>query len=508
MKARFIEELAVILHPDDDVAITRALVPAGTLLQDAEVTYTARKDIPLGHKIARRAREQGEPVRRYGQVIGVATALILAGEHVHVHNLAAESRAIPSGSGVEAQSLRPAPPEDIQRFTGFLRSDGRVGTRNYIAIISTVNCSASVCKAVSERFRDAARNYPGIDGVIALTHKSGCAMSVGSENYEALMRVLTGYARHPNVGGCAIIGLGCETHNVAALRARGGLENAPAFVIQELGGTRATIEAVTAAVRKLLPVASQARRASRPVSELVLATNCGGSDGRSGITANPALGWAVDELVRHGGTAVLAETPEICGAEHLLIRRAKSREVAEKLIERIRWWDRYCGHFGAGMDSNPSPGNIAGGITTIFEKSLGAITKGGTSPLVDVFNYAERIAGPGLVFMDTPGFDPVSVTGLVAGGATIVAFTTGCGSVFGSALGPSVKLAATSALFKRMPDDMDIDCGSILDGVPISNVGRQIFEELIMVASGKRTKSEEQGIGEEEFAPWVIGPVM
>jgi altronate hydrolase len=239
----------------------------------------------------------------------------------------------------------------------------------------------------------------------------------------------------------------------------------------------------------------------------MLATNCGGSDSNSGITANPALGWAVDELVRYGGTGVLAETPEIYGAEHLLIRRAVSEAVAKKLIDRYKWWEWYCRGIER-MDNNPAPGNKAGGITTVFEKSLGGVTKGGTTPMNDVFLYGEPISTRGFVFMDTPGHDPVSITGLVAGGCNMICFTTGRGSVFGCKPVPSIKLATNSLMYRHMQEDMDINCGVILEGTPLPEVGRQIFEEIVAVASGKRSKSELSGVGEEEFAPWIIGPVM
>jgi altronate hydrolase len=358
------------------------------------------------------------------------------------------------------------------------------------------------------------RDYPNVDGVLAFTHKSGCAMQHSGEDHRALERVLAGYARHPNVAAYVVIGLGCEVNQAAQMVERQKMTlplredgRPPVVTIQESGGVRKAVERASDEIARLLPLANQARRTRQPVSEIVLATNCGGSDGNSGITANPALGWAVDELVRYGGTGVLAETPETYGAEQLLVRRAVSREVAQKLLDRYKWWEWYCRGIEK-MDNNPAPGNKAGGITTVLEKSLGGIAKGGTTPLVDVYHYAERITERGFVFMDTPGHDPVSVTGLVAGGCNVVCFTTGRGSVFGCKPAPSLKLATNSAVFRHMEEDMDIDCGVILDGVPLETVGRQIFEEVVAVASGKKSKSEAQGIGDEEFAPWIIGPVM
>jgi len=350
--------------------------------------------------------------------------------------------------------------------------------------------------------------------VIAVTHKSGCAVEEGGEDHLALQRVLAGYARHPNVAAYVVIGLGCEVNQARVMVERQGLTlplapdgRPPVVTIQESGGIRKAVERVASEVARLLPRADEARRTRQPVSEITLATNCGGSDGNSGVTANPALGWAVDELVRYGGTGVLAETPETYGAEHLLVRRAVSEAVARKLLDRYKWWEWYCRGIEK-MDNNPAPGNKAGGITTVLEKSLGGIAKGGTTPLMDVFLYGERITTRGFVFMDTPGLDPVSITGLVAGGCNVICFTTGRGSVFGSRPVPSIKLATNSALYRHMEEDMDLDCGVVLDGVPLETVGRAIFEEVVAVASGKKTKSELAGVGEEEFAPWVIGPVL
>jgi altronate hydrolase len=338
---------------------------------------------------------------------------------------------------------------------------------------------------------------------------------LNSEDHHLLERVMAGYARHPNVAAYIIIGLGCEVNQAAPLieRHQLSLMDDPAqrpvvITIQESGGVRKAVEAAVAAVARLLPQANDARRTPQPVSDLVLATNCGGSDGNSGITANPALGWAVDELVRHGGTGVLAETTEIYGAEQVLIARARSPEVANKLLARIAWWKRHLALFGAEMNNNPAPGNKAGGLTTVFEKSLGGIAKSGTTPLNDVFEYGERITTKGFVFMDTPGHDPVSVTGLVAGGANVVCFTTGRGSAFGCKPTPSLKLASNTRLYQRMEDDMDINCGVVLEGASVAEVGQQIFDQVVAVASGQPTKSELSGVGEEEFAPWMLGPTL
>jgi altronate hydrolase len=504
----------VVLRPEDDVAIARQELPAGTVLEDAEGDITVRADVRAGHKVARRAVKAGDPVRRYGQVIGFATQDIAPGDHVHLHNLGFTTLQQDYEFSTDVRPVHPYPKEAMRTFEGYKRADGRVGTRNYVAIISTVNCSASVSRFVQDRFADVQREYPNVDGVLAITHKSGCGMRSLGEEHEMLQRVLAGYARHPNVAAYVIVGLGCETNQAPVMIERQRLslplrrDGAPPLVtIQDAGGVRKAVERAAEEVARLLPMANEARRTTQPISEIVLATNCGGSDGNSGITANPALGWAVDELVRYGGTGVLAETPEIYGAEHLLIRRAISREVGQKLLDRYKWWEWYCRGIEA-MDNNPAPGNKAGGITTVLEKSLGGVSKGGTTPLMDVFEYGQKITTRGFVFMDTPGHDPVSITGLVAGGCNVIAFTTGRGSVFGCKPVPSIKLATNSDVYRRMEDDMDIDCGVILDGTPLETVGRQVFEDVIAVASGKKTKSELNGVGDEEFAPWQIGPVM
>jgi len=512
--ATLLEKL-VVLRPEDDVAIAKSEMCAGTELEDpAGARLVLRCDVPAGHKVARRAVAAGQPVRRYGQIIGVASADIVVGDHVHSHNLSFAALAQNYEFCADVKPVAYYPPQQMRHFEGYKRADGRVGTRNYVAVVSTVNCSASVSQFVKQRFTDVQKDFPNVDGVLAFTHKSGCAMQHSGEDHRALERVLAGYAKHPNVAAYVVIGLGCEVNQAAQMVERQKMTlplrqdgRPPVVTIQESGGVRKAVERATDEIARLLPLANEARRTRQPISEIVLATNCGGSDGNSGITANPALGWAVDELVRYGGTGVLAETPETYGAEQLLVRRAVSKEVAQKLLDRYKWWEWYCRGIEK-MDNNPAPGNKKGGITTVLEKSLGGIAKGGTTPLVDVYQYAEPIKSRGFVFMDTPGHDPVSVTGLVAGGCNVVCFTTGRGSVFGCKPAPSLKLATNSAMYRHMQDDMDIDCGVILDGTPLETVGRQIFEEVVAIASGKKTKSEAQGIGDEEFAPWIIGPVM
>jgi altronate hydrolase len=505
------------LHPDDDVVIAKLRLAAGTTVEAGNGSIQLAADVPAGHKIAIRARATGEPVRRYGQIIGFATAPIAPGEHVHKHNLEAGELHQRFEVAIDGAPIRMRPDAEMRTFDGYLRGDGRVGTRNYVLVVPTVNCSATVVRMVGERFRDVSRDYPSIDGVVALSHRTGCGIVSQGDDHRILQRVITGYADHPNVGATVVVSLGCEINQAEPLvqLARsappppaGSGERLPIVTIQREGGTRKAVEAAVAEIARLLPRVDAARRTRRPASDLVIATNCGGSDSYSGITANPALGWAMDEIVRYGGTALLAETTEIHGAEQLLVRRARNAAVAQKLLDRIAWWEAYLARHGAKTDHNPSPGNNAGGITTVYEKALGGITKGGTTPLVDVIEYAERIKEKGLVFMDTPGFDPVSVTGLVAGGANVICFTTGRGSVFGCKPTPSIKLATSSVLYRHMTEDMDLDCGTILEGASIEEVGHQILEEIFAVASGKRTKSELLGFGDEEFAPWQPGPTM
>jgi altronate hydrolase len=516
------------LHPGDPVALARRELTPGTELEGPGRTVTVRDTVPHGHKLALTDIAAGEQVRKYGQPIGIATQAIAAGEHVHEHNLRSLSReglpvpaqlegdgAAPDGAagGAPAAGSAAAATAATPTFDGIVRPDGRVGTRNYVAVLSTVNCSATVVKRIAAAFAapGALDEHPGVDGVIAITHGSGCGLSRDGEGLEVLRRTLTGYARHPNVAAVVVVGLGCEVNQISALVDGFDLpDGIPVrrLVIQELGGSVTTVRRGIELVTELLPEAA-APRQPVPASELVLGLNCGGSDGWSGVTANPVLGVAVDRLVAAGGTAILGETPEIHGAEHLLTHRAASPEVARALMERIEWWEGYTAAEEGHMDNNPSPGNRAGGVTTIEEKSLGAVAKGGSTPLRAVYGYAQPVTAKGLVFMDTPGYDPVSVTGIVAGGANLVCFTTGRGSVFGCKPAPSLKLATTTQLYERMGDDMDFNAGTVLDGeATVTELGEVLFAEILATASGRRTKSEELGFGDEEFAPWQLGAVM
>jgi altronate hydrolase len=505
------DSVTIRLHAADNVAVTRLDLLPGTAVASEGVTATAA--IPQGHKIATRAVPRGEAVRKYDQIIGFASQDIAPGDHVHTHNVEMRDFARDTRMGEAVKATDYVAQAEQASFDGYARANGTVGTRNYIGIISTVNCSATVVRYIADHFRGGALDsFPNVDGVVALRHGTGCGMAGGGEGFRALSRTFGGYARHPNFAGILFVGLGCEVAQVSLMMEREGLEAGPlvrSLVIQETGGTAATVRAGIAHVEEMLGAANAATRSRVPASHLVLGMECGGSDGYSGISANPALGVAADLLVRHGGTAILGETPEIYGAEHLLTRRAVSTEVGERLMGFIRWWEDYTARNGGNMDNNPTPGNKAGGLTTILEKSLGAAAKGGTTNLVGVYAYAERVMAKGCVFMDTPGYDPVSVTGMVAGGANMVCFTTGRGSVFGCKPVPSLKLATNSAMYARMAEDMDVNCGGIVDGdAGVAEVGQEIFDLILETASGRLSRSEALGFGDEEFAPWQIGAVM
>jgi altronate hydrolase len=505
--------LTIRLHPNDDVVIARSQLVGGTQLMDEKVTVAGL--VPPGHKVATRAIKAGEPVKRYNQIIGFASKDIAPGEHVHLNNLAMGSFDRDYAFGVDVKPTRYVTP--AATFMGIVRPDGRVATRNYIGILSTVNCSATVARGIADHFnRDrlaaAGGKYANIDGVVALTHGSGCGMDTHGDGMKLLRRTLGGYARHPNFAGVLVVGLGCEANQISSLFGAENLTEGPllrTFSIQDTGGTTKTIARGIAMIEEMLPHANEVKRQSVPASNLVIGLQCGGSDGYSGITANPALGAAVDLLVRHGGTAILSETPEIYGAEHLLTRRAVSRAVGEKLISRIKWWEDYTTREKGEMNNNPSPGNKAGGLTTILEKSLGAVAKGGTTNLVDVYEYAETVGAKGFVYMDTPGYDPVSATGQVAGGANMIVFTTGRGSAYGCAPSPSLKLSTNTQLWVKQEEDIDLNCGAIADGTTsVDEVGERLFRLILETASGEKSKSERHGYGQSEFVPWYLGAVM
>ena len=523
MAAAPLSDFAVHLRPQDNIAVARRPIPAGAELTFDDGTIKLPGAIKMGHKFAVRPIKEGDAVSKYGQVIGFASRPVALGEHVHVQNV--KIGALERDYAHASATPPPLPPpHEYRSFMGFDRGRDkpdhlRYGTRNYLAVISTVNCSASTSKYITDRVREAGilKNFPNVDGVVAIVHRQGCAMQFDGPDHKQLDRTLAGFARHANVAAYLLVGLGCEitqashlidNENLEVIQLNGKTDKPLSLSIQDCGGIGKTVEAGVKAVAEMLPRVNDIRRTQIAAKHIILGTNCGGSDGNSGVTANPALGVASDLIVQQGGTSVLGETPEIYGAEHILTRRAVSRAVGEKLVERIKWWEWYTGMFGAEINNNPSPGNKEGGLTTIYEKSLGAIAKAGNTAMVDVYQYAEPVTAKGFVVMDTPGYDPVSMTGIVAGGANVCVFTTGRGSVFGCKPTPSIKIATNTPLFQHMNGDMDIDAGKILDGVSIEAVGQEIFEKILAVASGERTKSEINGVGEEEFAPWSIGPTL
>ena len=502
--------LLIRLHPDDNVLVAKGPLALGQELPEFGVRVRAQ--VPAGHKIAARRIAEGEAVRKYNAVIGVAARDLEPGDYVHTHNLALVDFDRDPAFGADVKPVDYLPQAQRAQFMGYVREDGRVGTRNFIGILSSVNCSATVIKRIAAHFTpERLAAFTNVDGVAAFAQTSGCGMSSPSEHFDVLRRTLAGYARHPNLAGVLIVGLGCERNQVSSLMDSQGLEQGRllrTMVMQEVGGTRVTIEAGIAAVEEMLPLADACRRQPVSASHIKVGLECGGSDGFSGITANPALGAAMDILVRHGGTAILSETPEIHGVEYMLTRRAVTPEVGQKLLDRLAWWEAYTrGHNGQ-FNGVVGPGNQAGGLANIFEKSLGSAMKGGTTPLQAVYEYAEPIDKSGFVFMDSPGYDPVASTGQIASGANLICFTTGRGSMFGSKPAPTIKLASNSAMYRKLEEDMDLNCGAILDGeVDVAQMGQRIFEAILRHASGEPTKSEALGLGDHEFVPWHLGIV-
>jgi altronate hydrolase len=494
----------LVANGRDNVGIALTALAAGEAIGGILLSAP----IPAGHKFAIKAISAGEAVIKLGHAIGVASADILPGEHVHEHNLVFAGQADRSNIGTDI-----AWPQSVEAsFEGFVRPDGRVGTRNYIGILTSVNCSATVAKRIAAYFTaERLAAFPNVDGVVAFSHMSGCGMAKSGPGMDNLRRTIAGYATHPNFAATLIVGLGCEVNQIDPLLESAGLEISECVQvlgIQDAGGTMAAIDAGVAIIEAMLPAANACQRDLVSAEHLTIGLQCGASDGYSALTANPALGSAVDLLVGAGGRAILSETPEIYGAEDLLLRRAASAQVAQDLIERLEWWENYAARNGADLDNNPSPGNKAGGITTILEKSLGAVAKAGSSPLNAVIGYAQTVSAAGLTFMDSPGYDPCSATGQIAGGANLILFTTGRGSVFGSVPAPTIKLASNAELARRMADDIDLDCSSILNGVATGELGRNIFDLILATASGRLSASERMGIGENEWVPWIPGAVF
>ena len=499
------------LHANDNVLIARRALALGQELP--EFGLRLRAQVPAGHKIAACRIAAGDAVKKYDTVIGIAARDVEAGEHLHAHNVALpDDLQRDPAFGADVRPVHYVPAHRQARFMGIVRPDGRVATRNFIGILASVNCSATAIKQIAAHFTpERLAACPNVDGVVAFAQTSGCGMSSPSEHFDVLRRTIAGYARHPNLAGVLIVGLGCERNQVADLVASQHLvpdRTLRTLVMQDTGGTRATIAAGVASVEAMLPAANAVQREWVSASHLKIGLECGGSDGFSGISANPALGAAMDLLVRHGGTAILSETPEIRGVEHMLTRRAVAPAVGQKLLDRLAWWQEYTrGHNGQ-FNGVVGPGNQAGGLANIVEKSLGSAMKGGTTPLQAVYEYAEPITASGLVFMDSPGYDPVATTGQIASGANIICFTTGRGSMFGSKPAPTIKLASNTPMYTRLEEDMDINCGLVVDGeLDIAQMGERIFAHILRAASGEKTKSELLGLGDHEFVPWHLGIV-
>lgn len=498
------------LNASDNVLVAIDVVEKGAAAPEGIV---ARDRIMKGHKMAAAAIAKDQPVQKFGQIIGFAKQDIGKGEWVHEHNTGVHEFSRDYAFARDARNEPILPKTEQATFQGYRRANGKAGTRNYIGIMTSVNCSATVAGFIAQELNASGilKDYPNIDGVVALKMDNGCVIDYRGAIFDILKRTAWGYATNPNMGGVLMVGLGCEGFQIPRFKEAYNVSESETFrtmTIQETGGTRKTVAAGVEAVKAMLPHVNDVKRETIPASELIVALQCGGSDGYSGITANPSLGAAIDMLVRHGGTGILSETPEIYGAEHLLTRRAASQEVGEKLVDIIKWWEDYTRRNQMEMNNNPSPGNKLGGLTTILEKSLGAAAKGGTTTLQAVYRYAEPVRAKGFVFMDTPGYDPVSATGQVAGGANLMCFTTGRGSAYGNKPVPSIKLATNSDIYRRMVDDMDINCGDVLDGVSIEEKGKEIFAKMLNVASGERSKSEQLGYGDNEYVPWQVGAVM
>ena len=515
-----LHQVTLRLHPDDEVVIARTTLEGGTVLlldgeDEAVKSLVVRQTVPAGHKLAVRHIAPGAALHRYGQVIGFATREIVPGDHVHTHNLDLLEFPRPIAEAFP-QPIQPLPTKRRITFMGYPRRWGGVGTRNYLAVIPSVNCAADVAVAIARDFTsERIAAWANVDGVIPFVHQSGCTLRIGSPNYHLLQRILAGIIRHPNIGGVLLVGLGCECNQIAALLENHHLMEDPdaharirSVIIQESGGSRSATQKGIALVEELLPYVNAVRRTPQPLSELKIALQCGGSDSWSGVTANPLLGLVADEVVRQGGTVVLSETPEIYGAEHLLAGRAISMAVRDRLLAKVRWWEEHARQFEMELDNNPTPGNKAGGITTIYEKSLGALAKGGSTPLVAVYEYAEMITARGLVFMDTPGYDPVAITGQVAGGCNLVLFSTGRGSGLGSRPAPVIKVCSNSATCRAMPDDIDFNAGVVLEGTDMAAAAQDLLALIVRIASGQLSKSEQQGFGETSFTPWSLGGTL
>lgn len=505
----------IVLNPNDNVAVARETLAAEDNVHDGSASIPVRQQISPGHKIALRQLAVGDKVIKYGEVIGRATRAILAGEWVHAHNLAAD---FDSSRDYEFATVTRLTEyfsqEEAGTFLGYKRENGDVGTRNYIAVIATSNCASHVASEIAEQAHRRFSECENLDGIVAIPHQEGCGHAQGADTWQ-LERTIAGMMFHPNVGAVLMVSLGCEVNQIgkylgSVQLGQQSFRKGKVIVgleMQSSGGTRKTVAAGLAQLEGMADLCRRMERTPQPLSKIVLGTNCGGSDAFSGISANPALGHASDLLVRSGGTSILAEIPECMGAEHILTRRAIDVATGRKVIDVVKWYQEYLGRFGARWDDNPTPGNKLGGISNIAEKSLGAVAKGGTTALTGVFAYAERVDRAGFVLMNTPGYDPVSLTGIAAGGANLICFTTGRGSAIGFPIAPVIKIASNSRIAAAMDDNIDLNAGTVVDGSEsVSQAGQRIFEAIRRVASGEQTKSEK--LGHREFVPWRIGPVL
>lgn len=495
-----INEYAIIVDPNDNVAVVKK-----STFSDLEVvlpngkTVQVRGAVPPGHRFATRDISAGEFVLQFGQPIGTSLG-IRSGEQITHSNMTNDVpivRDLPENLHTPAPDYLPV--DERGTFMGYKRPDGRVGTRNYVLIVPTSMCASHEAQQIStiaEFTLYSREKYPNVDGVVAIPHNKGCGCQEGS-TIDVMLRTLSNYADHPNVGGVILIDLGCEKTNLAQverylLKREKSFDKPVAKIgIQDVGGTQAAIQQGLKEVEALLPKVNLTSREEVPVSELVLGVKCGGSDGFSGISANPSLGRAADMLVRSGGTVLITEVPEFCGAEHLLAYRAKDVETGRAVYRMVDWYKEYASKFGAVLNNNPSPGNIAGGLLNITIKSLGAIAKAGTTRIEGVVEYAETPTNRGVNLMQGPGYDQESTPGLVAAGATVVVFTTGRGTTIGNAIAPVIKLASNSPVFARMSQDLDLSAGGVIDGTEtIDQVGKRVFERVCEVAGGLQAKAE------------------
>jgi altronate hydrolase len=505
-----ISDYAIIVNPDDNVAVVKTEISAGqTVTLPSGQLVTLKNDVPAGHRFATREIDSREFVLQYGQPIGTSLG-IEKGELVSHQNM---SNDVPIIRDLPEDLHTPAPDyfTVADTFEGFRRPDGRIGTRNFVLIVPTSMCAsheATQIALMSEFLHYKRENFPNVDGIVALPHNKGCGCQDGS-NLEVMLRTLANYADHPNVGGVILMDLGCEKTNLQFVekyllkREKDFVKPVYKIGIQEIGGTQTAIELGLKQVQEMLPIVNQAKRETFPISELVLGVKCGGSDGFSGISCNPSLGYASDLLVKSKGTVLITEIPEFCGAEHIVANRAKDAKTGRKVYETIDWYKNYASKFGAVLNENPSPGNIKGGLLNITIKSLGAMSKAGTTRVEGVVEYAEVPKQRGVNLMQGPGYDQESTPGLVAAGATVVVFTTGRGTTIGNAIVPVIKLSSNSDIFKRMSGDIDVNAGTVIDGTEsIEEVGTRLFKYIAKVASGE-IQAKAEILKHREFQFWA-----